>query len=164
MLVNCSSYWTLTLCSCPIKQLVVVEKFVRLPGDSTGTELLTFQFFLLFLALFSILLYPPHPWKFFKLDVLYEVPGGCLAAAPGSHIVEELHRIMRAAPTPSEHPVGILTTEHRDIWYQARERLREGTYIRGKQLLYLCSVLGHLYVEYTHHGHKHKVVYIIQDG
>ena len=122
----------LTLCSCPIKQLVVLEKFVRLPGDSTGTELLSTL--LLFLAPSSILLYPltplsPPPHKIFKLEVLYEVSDGCLAAAPGSHIVEELHRIMRAAPTPSEHPVGILTTEHRDTWYRARERLREGTFV-----------------------------------
>ena len=72
---------------------------------------------------------PPHPHKFFKLDVLYEVEGGCLAAAPGSHIVEELHHILRAAPTLAEYPVGILTAEHRETWYQARERLRKGTYI-----------------------------------
>ena len=90
-----------------------------------------------FCATSSIHLYPlplppphsPHSHKFFKLDVLYEVPGGCLAPAPGSHIVEELHRILRAAPIPAEHLVGILTTEHRDTWHQARERLRKGTYV-----------------------------------
>jgi len=60
---------------------------------------------------------------FFKLDVLYESPEGGLAVAPSSHIVRELHRILRAAPDPAEHPVGILTSEHRDTWYQARERL-----------------------------------------
>ena len=78
---------------------------------------------------FYYALSPPHPHKFFKLDVLYEVEGGCLAPAPGSHIVEELHHILRAAPTLAEYPVGILTAEHRETWYQARERLRKGTYI-----------------------------------
>ena len=77
----------------------------------------------------TTLLPPPHPHKFFKLDVLYEVEGGCLAPAPGSHIVEELHRILRAAPTPAEYLVGILTTEHRDTWHQARERLRKGIHM-----------------------------------
>ena len=145
--------------SCPIKQ-----KFVRLPRDSTGTELLfqTFLLFLLILALSSIILYPPppNPWKFFKLDVLYEVPGGCLAAAPGSHIVEELHHILRVAPTPSEHPVGILTTEQRDTWYQARQRLSEGTYVGNSfSTCVLCMVIRTpLSIEYTHQGHKHKVI------
>ena len=74
--------------------------------------------------------------QFFKLDVLYEAPEGGLAVAPGSHIVEELHRILRAAPTPAEYPVGILTTEHRDTWYQARERLIQGVH----QLIYVASV------------------------
>ena len=126
---------------------------MQLPGDSLGTELLFFQSFFCFCAASLIHLYPllPPPHKFFKLDVLYEVPGGCLAPAPGSHIVEELHRILRAVPTPAEHPVGILTTEHRDTWYQARERLRKGTYI-GKNLGFVVvywQVITILYI-YSH--------------
>lgn len=60
---------------------------------------------------------------FFKLDVLYEAPDGGLAVAPPSHIVSQLHSILELAREPNKQPVGILTSEHRDTWYQARECL-----------------------------------------
>ena len=66
------------------------------------------------------------PWQFFKLDVLYECPDGTLALAPPSHIVKELQAIMDSAPDTCEHPVGILTTEHRDSWYRTRQELLKG--------------------------------------
>ena len=77
----------------------------------------------------TILLYRqlfPYNLQFFKLDVLYETPSGELAVAPPTYIVSELHNILKAAPEPAEYPVGILTTEHRDTWFQARERLLRG--------------------------------------
>ena len=66
--------------------------------------------------------------QFFKLDVLYECPDGTLALAPPSHIVKELQAIMDSAPDMCEHPVGILTTEHRDSWYRTRQELLKGTH------------------------------------
>ena len=64
--------------------------------------------------------------QFFKLDVLYEAPNGELAVCPPTHIVHQLHNILKAAPEPAEYPVGILTSEHRDTWFHARERLLKG--------------------------------------
>ena len=64
--------------------------------------------------------------QFFKLDVLYEAPDGGLAVAPPSHIVSQLHSILELAREPNKQPVGILTSEHRDTWYQARECLLQG--------------------------------------
>ncbi len=59
--------------------------------------------------------------------MLYETPDGTLAVTPSSHVMSELHHILETAPPTNEYPVGILTNEHRDTWYQARERLRKGT-------------------------------------
>lgn len=61
--------------------------------------------------------------QFFKLDVLYEAPNGELSVAPASHIMEQLGAIMKTATDPAPYPVGILTSEHRDTWAEARERL-----------------------------------------
>ena len=66
--------------------------------------------------------------QFFKLDVLYECPEGTLAVAPSKHIIEQLHNIIKMTPDPSEYPVGILTSDHRDTWTMARERLIKGEY------------------------------------
>ena len=49
-----------------------------------------------------------------------------LAVAPSDHIIAELHRILETTPTQNDFPVGILTNEHRDTWYQARETLKQG--------------------------------------
>ena len=68
-------------------------------------------------------------FQFFKLDVFYECPDGTLALAPPTHIVEQLQAIMEAAPSTCEHPVGILTSEHRDCWYKTRQQLMLGTTI-----------------------------------
>ena len=43
---------------------------------------------------------------------------------------------MNSSPSKPQHPVGVLTTEHRDTWYKARERLMKGTY-----LVYCCLLL-----------------------
>ena len=74
--------------------------------------------------------------QFFKLDVLYEAPNGELSMAPASHIMQQLEAILCTAADPAPYPVGILTTEHRDIWAQARERLAngEGGTVRGSGL------------------------------
>ena len=69
--------------------------------------------------------------QFFKLDVLYEAPDGGLAVAPPSHIVSQLHSILELAREPNKQPVGILTSEHRDTWYQARECLLQGIQQHG---------------------------------
>ena len=64
--------------------------------------------------------------QFFKLDVLYVCPDGTLAMAPSTHIITELHNIIRMSSDPSKYPVGILTSEHRDTWAKSRERLVMG--------------------------------------
>ena len=64
--------------------------------------------------------------QFFKLDVLYEAPNGELSVAPASHVMQQLEAILCTAADPAPYPVGILTTEHRDTWAQARERLASG--------------------------------------
>ncbi len=73
----------------------------------------------------------PSLFQFYRLDVLYETPEGVLAVCPPSHIITELHRILDMAPPTNNHPVGILTNEHRDTWNQARDRLLGGTYAGG---------------------------------
>ena len=64
--------------------------------------------------------------QLFRLDVFYEAPDGTLAVAPGSHIQKELHSILEMAMEKNRYPVGVLTNEHRDTWYQCRERLVKG--------------------------------------
>ena len=64
--------------------------------------------------------------QFYKLDVIYECPDGTLSIAPPSHIVKQLLSILEVAPDSCEHPVGILTTEHRDSWYKTRQKLMQG--------------------------------------
>ena len=75
--------------------------------------------------------FPSSSPQFFKLDVLYEAPNGELSAAPASHILEQLRAIMKTATDPAPYPVGILTSEHRDTWAGARERLVAGK--RGRK-------------------------------
>ena len=48
--------------------------------------------------------------------------------APSSHIIEQLHNIIKMSPEPSESPVGVLTSDHRDNWAKSRERLIAGHY------------------------------------
>ena len=64
--------------------------------------------------------------QFFQLDVLYECPDGTLAVVPSSHIIEQLHYIIKMTSDPSKYPVGILTSDHRDSWAKSRERLIAG--------------------------------------
>lgn len=64
--------------------------------------------------------------QFYKLDLLYETPTGELAVAPASHLVQQLKAIVVSDVEPCKFPVGLLTTEHRDTWYQAREKLNKG--------------------------------------
>ena len=64
--------------------------------------------------------------QFFRLDLMYECPDGTLAAAPSTHIIDELHNIIKLSSDPSEYPVGILTSEQRDTWTESRERLTMG--------------------------------------
>ena len=64
--------------------------------------------------------------QFYILDILYETPTGELAVVPGSHLVEQLKAIVVSHVEPCKFPIGLLTTEHRDTWYQAREKLNKG--------------------------------------
>ncbi|XP_065885479.1 carnitine O-acetyltransferase-like isoform X2 [Dysidea avara] len=64
-----------------------------------------------------------HNGHFFSLDVLWKLPDGSYTFVPVHHIEKELHQIMNSSPSKPQHPVGVLTTEHRDTWYKARERL-----------------------------------------
>ena len=54
------------------------------------------------------------------------LPDGTYALVPAQHIEEQLHKIVESSPTKAQHPVGVLTSEHRDNWYTARERLLSG--------------------------------------
>ena len=64
--------------------------------------------------------------QFFRLDVLYKCPDGTLAVAPSSHIIEQLHNIIKMSSDPSESPIGIMTSDHRDNWAKSSERLVAG--------------------------------------
>ena len=57
------------------------------------------------------------------------LPDGSYTLVPAQHIEEQLHKIMESSPTKAQYPVGVLTTEHRDTWYNARERLLTGMHI-----------------------------------
>ena len=65
----------------------------------------------------------------FKLDVLYECFDGSLAVVPSSHVVEQLHNIIKMTSDLSTCPVGILTSEQRDTWTECRERLLIGNIV-----------------------------------
>ncbi len=65
-------------------------------------------------------------FQFYKLDIVYQCPDGSLAVAPASHIMSQLHEILKTAPASCEHPVGVLTTEHRDSWTETRQNLLLG--------------------------------------
>ena len=58
--------------------------------------------------------------------MLYQAPNGELSMAPAAHIMQQLEAILYTAADPNLFPVGILTSEHRDTWAQARERLTSG--------------------------------------
>ena len=60
------------------------------------------------------------------MDILSSLSDGSYVLVPAQHIEEQLHKIVESSPTKPQHPVGVLTTEHRDTWYNARERLVEG--------------------------------------
>ncbi|XP_065916864.1 carnitine O-acetyltransferase-like isoform X2 [Dysidea avara] len=64
-----------------------------------------------------------HNGHFFSLDVLWKLPDGSYTFVPVHHIEKELHQIVNSSPAKPQHPVGVLTTEHRDTWYKAKERL-----------------------------------------
>ncbi len=68
-------------------------------------------------------------FQFFKLDVIYECPDGTLAVAPPSHVMSEIHKVLDSAPETCEHPVGVLTTDHRDNWIRTREEMMQGLYV-----------------------------------
>jgi len=60
------------------------------------------------------------------LEVLVPLPDGSYTLVPAQHIEDQLHKIMENSITKAKHPVGVLTSEHRDTWYNARERLLIG--------------------------------------
>ena len=72
--------------------------------------------------------------QFFQLDVFYECPDGTLAVAPSTHIIEQLHNIIKMSSDPPEYPVGILTSDHRDNWAKSRERLLMGERVSGTNM------------------------------
>ena len=57
------------------------------------------------------------------------LPDGSYILVPAQHIEEQLHKIVESSPTKAQHPVGVLTSEHRETWYNARERLLTGMHI-----------------------------------
>jgi hypothetical protein len=86
--------------------------------------------------------------QFFRLDVLYECPDGTLAMAPSSHIIEQLYNIIKMSSDPSDSPVGILTSDHRDTWAKSRERLVAGQCM--VDLTYTCVM--HMYSSTLYHA------------
>jgi len=66
---------------------------------------------------------------------LGKLSDGSYALVPAKHIEEQLHKIMNNSLHKAQHPVGVLTTEHRDTWYKARQRL-----MAGAQFIYKLSV------------------------
>ena len=93
----------------------------------------------------------PSSYQFhqiFKLDVLYECFDGTLAVAPSSHVVEQLHSIIKMTSDLSTCPVGILTSERRDTWTECRERLLIGILVKV-----LCQL--------TSRHHDYHAVYFL---
>ncbi len=62
----------------------------------------------------------------YKLTLFYDTPDGEIVLAPPSFIMDQIHWILDDAIERPHHPVGVLTTLHRDKWFQARERLLKG--------------------------------------
>lgn len=58
--------------------------------------------------------------------MFYDTPTGEIALAPPTFILNQLKWIVEDAKERNPYPVGVLTTEHRDKWYEAREKLRKG--------------------------------------
>ena len=48
-----------------------------------------------------------------------------MTSAPASFLYEQLRWVLEDAKEKNPLPVSILTTEQRDNWYHARERLRK---------------------------------------
>ena len=46
--------------------------------------------------------------------------------APATHILQQLQQIVEGGASPAPKPVGLLTTQHRETWAEARERLMAG--------------------------------------
>lgn len=82
--------------------------------------------------------------QFFQLDVLYECPDGTMAVSPSSHIIQQLHNIMKMSSDLSECPVGILTSEHRDSWAKSRERLVAGQQKHLHMYISVCICISQL--------------------
>ncbi|XP_065917320.1 carnitine O-acetyltransferase-like isoform X2 [Dysidea avara] len=64
-----------------------------------------------------------HNGHLFSLDILCQLSDGSYGLVPAQHIEEQLHSIVNSTPVRAQYPLGVLTSEHRDTWYQARERL-----------------------------------------
>lgn len=62
----------------------------------------------------------------YLVDVLVETTTGELDMIPPLHLIKILHHILDEATEPAEHPVGILTADTRDKWFQARQKLLQG--------------------------------------
>ena len=62
----------------------------------------------------------------YKMNILGINQDGEIDSVPPSYVIRELHKILDDATEPAEHPVGVLTTEHRDTWYRARQTLIQG--------------------------------------
>ena len=61
--------------------------------------------------------------QLYLADALVETSAGELDMIPPSHFIRTLHHILDDAAEPADDPVGILTAETRDTWYQARQEL-----------------------------------------
>ena len=64
-----------------------------------------------------------------------KLPDGSYTILPVHHIEKELQQIVNSSPSKSQNPIGVLTAEHRDTWYKARERL-----MKGIDLVYCCLI------------------------
>ena len=78
------------------------------------------QMFIIYWLAFTIIM------QMYLVDVLAETSTGELDMIPPSHLIKMLNHILDDASEPAEHPVGILTADTRDIWYQVRQKLMQG--------------------------------------
>lgn len=58
--------------------------------------------------------------------MFYDTPSGEVTVAPANYLMEQLKWILDDVKDRNPLPVGILTSEQRDQWSDARERLRKG--------------------------------------
>ena len=71
--------------------------------------------------------YIPCHVQLFKVQLMYLDHNGTPQIAPFDHVRQQVVELMQSSPEPAQYQIGLLTSEHRDVWYQKRQRLMKGS-------------------------------------